>query len=141
MILRIFCDTLACHSERSPAEIPLGFASCFWAKHQKFDKLRLTPAGVRRGVVEIRPPWRIERDLSRSESRKKSVIYCDRAFSYCSAVFRTVFKILYTKAVCDRISENFQFWRIERENNKHHADNAQYYRCQPWKLTRSMSII
>ena len=42
------------HLERSPAEIPLGYASCFWGKPQKFDKLRMTPIGVRRGAVETR---------------------------------------------------------------------------------------
>ena len=44
----------SCHPERSPAEIPLGYASCFWGKPQKFDKLKMTPDGVRRDAVEIR---------------------------------------------------------------------------------------
>ena len=79
MILRIFCDTLACHSERSPAEIPLGFASCFWGKAPKVrqaqDDTCRCPAGRSRNPITVR----IKRDLSRLESRKKSVIYGDRA--------------------------------------------------------------
>ena len=43
-----------CHSERRPDEIPLGKPRAFGASPQKFDRLRMTPFGVRRGGVELR---------------------------------------------------------------------------------------
>ena len=41
-----------CHSERSPDEIPLGKPRAFGASPQKFDRLRMTPFGVRRDVAK-----------------------------------------------------------------------------------------
>ena len=67
----------SCHPERSPAKIPLSFASCFFvdvilseveirakrgsndtkcrlgSRTKKFDKLRMTPIGVGRDEVEV----------------------------------------------------------------------------------------
>ena len=104
MILRIFCDTLACHSERSPAETPLGFASCFWGKAPKVrqaqDDTWRCPAGRSRNPITVR----IKRDLSRLESRKKSVIYGDRVFPKLEW-----FLVWFTRDFC-------AFWGGETQN-------------------------
>ena len=75
----IFCDTLACHSERSPAKIPLRLRLVLLGRCPKSSTSSGWHLRCRAGRSRNPTIGRIKHDGSCLESRKKSVLSCDRA--------------------------------------------------------------